>query len=142
LNYAVLKNSYQALALEEPSVNANPKAPVERNALSIMPMMQVSSLLTPASRQEIGLISNCGKNLYLLKGGDYQFTHCTVASYSNNYLPHRDPVLLVSNYIESKQPPGAERFNRYFSAIVFFGVKMDWWTTKWWSPKAAALFLM
>ena len=43
------------------------------------------------------LVSNCGKNVALVKGGDYSFTHCTIASYSNNFIQHKDPVLLVSN---------------------------------------------
>jgi hypothetical protein len=43
------------------------------------------------------LVSNCGKNVALVKGGDYTFTHCTIVSYSNNFIQHKDPVLLVSN---------------------------------------------
>jgi hypothetical protein len=43
------------------------------------------------------LISNCGSNIALVYGGDYNFTHCTVASYSNQYILHKNPVLSVSN---------------------------------------------
>ncbi|MEI9910050.1 MAG: hypothetical protein WDO71_10455 [Bacteroidota bacterium] len=38
------------------------------------------------------------RNIALIKGGTYNFTHCTVASYSNNYIQHKDPVLQVSNF--------------------------------------------
>jgi hypothetical protein len=43
------------------------------------------------------LVTNCGKNVALVKGGEYTFSHCTIASYSNNYIQHKDPVLFVSN---------------------------------------------
>jgi hypothetical protein len=41
------------------------------------------------------LISNCGNNI-ALGGGDYNFNHCTVASYGNLYLDHKKPVLFLS----------------------------------------------
>ena len=49
------------------------------------------------------LISNCGLNILLANGGDYEITHCTVASYSNVYLPHKKPVLVISNWDSTSQ---------------------------------------
>jgi len=46
------------------------------------------------------LVSNCGKNVELGYGGNYDFTHCTVAAYSNIYLTHKDPVLLLTDFIK------------------------------------------
>jgi hypothetical protein len=67
------------------------------------------------------LISNCGKNVILAKGGDYQFTHCTVASISNNYILHRDPVLFVSNYILVNNSPVTANLTASFHNCIFWG---------------------
>jgi len=67
------------------------------------------------------LVSNCGKNLYLLKGGSYQFTHCTVASISNNFIPHRDPVLQVSNYLKVNNVPVPAPLDATFRNCIFWG---------------------
>jgi len=120
INYAVLKNSYQTLALEGPSVNANPKLRLNE---SIIDNSYDAGIITINSSVQARncLVSNCGKNLYLLKGGDYQFTHCTVASYSNNYITHRDPVLLVSNYINVNNVPVTANLNAVFRNCIFWG---------------------
>jgi hypothetical protein len=34
----------------------------------------------------------------LTQGGQYHFTHCTLASYSNFYVQHKNPVLSVDNW--------------------------------------------
>ena len=57
----------------------------------------------------------------LLKGGDYQFTHCTVASYSNSFILHRDPVLTVSNYINVNNVPQTAALNALFRNCIFWG---------------------
>jgi hypothetical protein len=119
-NYAILKNSYQALALQDPSVNANPKLVL--NECIIDNAYDAGIIAINSSLQARNcLVSNCGKNLYLLKGGDYQFTHCTVASISNNYIPHRDPVLIVSNYIKVNNTPITANLNAAFRNCIFWG---------------------
>jgi hypothetical protein len=67
------------------------------------------------------LISNCGKNLALVRGGDYRFIHCTVASYSNDYILHKDPVLLASNYINVNNVPQTAPLNALFQNCIFWG---------------------
>jgi hypothetical protein len=97
-NYAVIKNSYQSIAVEEPSPNApNPK--VTLNECVIDNSYDAGIIASNSSITARNcLISNCGKNIVLIKGGNYSFTHCTVASYSNSYIQHKDPVLQVSNF--------------------------------------------
>ena len=52
------------------------------------------------------LISQCGNNgdlgvggsnVILAGGGKYEFNHCTIATYSNLYQNHKQPVCFVSN---------------------------------------------
>src|SRR5688572_6388085 len=97
MNYTVIKNSYQAIALEDVSSNApNPKLILNECVIDNSYDAGIIALNSSVTATNC-LISNCGKNVALVKGGDYSFTHCTVASYSNNFIQHKDPVLLVSN---------------------------------------------
>ena len=82
LTYAVVKNAYQAIVTEKPSVNANPKIILHQctvdNAYDAGILSVNSSLQADNS-----LISNCGSNIILSYGGVYNFTHCTVAAYTD-----------------------------------------------------------
>jgi hypothetical protein len=96
LTYAVIKNAYQSIAVVDPSVNANPKVTLNQCVIDNSfdaGIIAVNSRVTAINC----LISNCGKNIQLEKGGNYQFIHCTAASYSNSFISHTKPVLRVSN---------------------------------------------
>lgn len=96
LQYAVIKNAYQALSVEGAAPNNNPKLRLNEcivdNAFDAG-ILAVNSSITA----ENCLISNCGRNVSISGGGSYQFTHCTAVTYSNSYIDHKHPVLSVSN---------------------------------------------
>jgi len=96
LNYAVIKNSYQAIAVEDPSPNLNPKLTLNQCVIDNSYEAGIIALNSSITATNC-LISNCGKNIALGKGGDYKFTHCTVASYSNFFIQHEYPVLTLSD---------------------------------------------
>ncbi|MBC7946957.1 MAG: hypothetical protein H7Y42_03690 [Chitinophagaceae bacterium] len=95
INFAFIRNSYQAIVSLDPSPNANPKVVLNEclidNAYDAGIIGSNSSI-----KARNCLVTNCGKNVVLL-GGNYDFNHCTVASYSNMYILHRDPVLSIRN---------------------------------------------
>jgi hypothetical protein len=66
------------------------------------------------------LISNCGSNINIQLGGNYTFTNCTVATYSNIYLLHKNPVLALSDYLENSTPSTAA-LNASFINCIFWG---------------------
>jgi hypothetical protein len=97
MNYAVIKNSFQSIAVEDPSPNANPK--LTMNQCIIDNSYDAGIIASNSSITAINcLFSNCGKNIALIKGGTYRFTHCTAATYSSTYIDHKNPVLTVFNY--------------------------------------------
>jgi len=119
-NYAVIKNAYQAIALQEPSPNANPKLMLNECVIDNAYDAGIISV-NSSVRARNCLISNCGKNVLLVKGGDYQFTHCTVVTFANRFIEHRDPVLLVSNYIVINNNPVTASLNAVFRNCIFWG---------------------
>jgi hypothetical protein len=76
LQFAVIKNAYQAIVATDPSININPKITMQQciidNAYDAGILAANTSVYANNS-----LISNCGSNIVLIYGGDYNFTNCT-----------------------------------------------------------------
>ena len=119
LTYAVVKNAYQAIVTEKPSINANPKVILHQcivdNAYDAGIYCVNSSLQADNS-----LISNCGSNIILSYGGVYNFTHCTVAAYTTNYLNHKNPVLIVNNFLNQSGTTLTANLNAVFRNNIFW----------------------
>jgi hypothetical protein len=97
MNYAVINNSFQSIALEDPSSNINPKLTLNQSIINNSydaGIIASNSSITATNC----LFSNCGKNIALIKGGTYRFTHCTAATYSSTFIDHKNPVLTIFNY--------------------------------------------
>jgi hypothetical protein len=120
LNYAVIKNAYQAVAVQDLSVNANPKLVLNETIIDNAYDAGIISLNSDVKAVNC-LISNCGKNLVLAQGGNYEFTHCTVASYSNNFILHKEPVLYLSNYLVINNVAVPKNLNAVFQNNIFWG---------------------
>lgn len=97
LQFVQVKNAYQAIVLQNPASNANPKLVIQQ---SIIDNAFNAGILSSNSSIQASnlLVSNCANNIYIEAGGQYDFNHCTVASYSSSYLLHKTPVLTVANY--------------------------------------------
>jgi hypothetical protein len=118
-NYTVIKNAYQAIAAQDLPPNA-PSRKITLNECIIdnaydAGIITVNSSITARNC----LVSNCGKNIVLTKGGDYLFTHCTVA-YTNSYYIHEDSVLSVYDYDLSK-PSVIVPLSATFRNCIFWG---------------------
>jgi hypothetical protein len=95
--FAVINNAYQAVVVLGPSTDANPKVTLNE---SVINNSYDAGILSEQSnvRARNCLITNCGKNIELTYGGTYNFSYCTVASYSNEFIVHSNPVLSINNF--------------------------------------------
>ena len=116
LKYAVIKNAYQGIVTELPAENANPK--VTLNQCIIDNMYDAGILSVASSIKAINcLVSNCGNNIAIVGGGSYSFAHCTVVTYGTFFVPHKNPVLFVTDaYNEVPYP-----LNAFFRNCIFYG---------------------
>jgi hypothetical protein len=118
LQYAVIKNAYQAIVTGAPPAGAVPKLML--NQCIIDNSYDAGILAVQGSVQAVNcLISNCGRNIALAYGGNYQFLHCTAASFSNDFITHTQPVLSVSNY--QGEPPVSADLQATFTNCIFWG---------------------
>ncbi len=120
LTYALVKNANQAIVTEKPSINANPKVILHQcvvdNAFDIGILCMNSSMQADNS-----LVSNCSSNIIINYGGIYNFTHCTVAAYSTNFLNHKNPALIVNNFTQQAGATLTADLNAVFRNNIFWG---------------------
>ncbi|MBC7829812.1 MAG: hypothetical protein H7122_18855 [Chitinophagaceae bacterium] len=120
LNFALIKNAYQGIVAFEPSVNGNPKVVLNE---SIIDNCYDAGIIAIRSdiRARNCLISNCGKNLVLLNGGNYDFLHSSIVSISNNFITHKEPVLLLANFIQDGTTVLSNPLFAVFKNCIFWG---------------------
>ncbi|MFN8242662.1 MAG: hypothetical protein U0X40_01300 [Ferruginibacter sp.] len=121
LTHAIIKNAYQAVVAEKPSINANPKLVLHQ---CIIDNAYDAGLLCVNTSMQADncLISNCGGNVALLYGGTYNMTHCTVAAYSTSYFFHKTPVLQVTNFTAAGSGGNLTAdINAVFRNCIFWG---------------------
>lgn len=120
LNFAIIKNAYQALVLESPATNSNPKLRLQQciieNASDAGILSYNSSITADNS-----LIYNCGKNMQVSLGGSYQFSNCTLASYSTLYSLHKFPVLTLSNSLQQNGGLQTADLSASFTNCILWG---------------------
>jgi hypothetical protein len=96
LQFASVKNAYQAVVVDGPAPNANPKLVLKQciidNALDAG-LLFTNTKVTA----ENCLVSNCGRGIDASYGGNYSFIHCTIASYSNSYVLHKKPSIFLTD---------------------------------------------
>ncbi|MCW3089086.1 MAG: hypothetical protein JWP81_155 [Ferruginibacter sp.] len=119
LSFTTIKNAYQALVAEQMPANTNPKIILHQciidNAYDAGILCVNSSLQADNS-----LISNCGKNINIIYGGNYNFINCTVVGYSS-LLPHKNPVLTVSNFATQNGTTLTTGLDASFTNCIFWG---------------------
>lgn len=96
-NHTIIKNAYQALVVQQPSINGNPKLVAEHTEISNA--FEVGVLLANSS----ALFRNCllsrnSVNLAIIAGGNYSFENTSIAGYSTLYKSHIEPGTSISNF--------------------------------------------
>ena len=120
LTYAIIKNAYQGIVAEKPSINANPKVILDQciiDNIYDVGLLGIQSSITANNC----LISNCGMNVVFAHGGEYNLNHCTVSTYSNTFLLHKEPTLQVSNFIKENNTFLTANLNATFRNCIFWG---------------------
>ena len=124
LKHAIIKNAYQGIIAQDLSVNANPKLTISQCIIDNIYDAGILGINTNIYADNC-LISNCGSNILLGLGGDYRFIHCTVASYNNFFITHKNPVLQVSNAAMQNGVTLTDNHLKHFFKIVFFGEMVE-----------------
>ncbi len=120
LKFAIIKNAYQGIVAQGLSLNATPKVTLSQCIIDNVYDAGVLGINTNIVADNC-LISNCGKNILLALGGDYSFVHCTVATYGNFFIDHKNPVLQISNAADQGNTTLTAPLSATFTNCIFWG---------------------
>ncbi len=120
LKYAIIKNAYQGVIAQELSTTANPKLTLSQCIFDNIYDAGILGINTNIHADNC-LISNCGSNIQVQLGGDYRFINCTVASYANIYIAHKNPVLQLSNSLTQAGVNYTAPIKAFFQNCIFWG---------------------
>jgi hypothetical protein len=117
LKHAIIKNAYQGIIAQGLSTNA-PKVNLSQCIIDNSYDAGILGINTSIYADNC-LVSNCGSNIQTELGGNYRFINCTVASYSNTYMTHKNPVLKLFN--SSTEGNNTAALNALFQNCIFWG---------------------
>ncbi len=106
MQFTNILNAYQAIVVLQPNSNANPKLTLKQCKIDNAFDAGILSSNSSVTAQNC-LLSNCGKGVNISYGGTYNFTNCTIANYSNNYILHKNASVFASNFNENNQTNSA-----------------------------------
>ena len=116
LNYAVIRNAFQGI-ITVLGISTIPKITLNQCIINNVYDAGIISIASSIKATNC-LISNCGSNISISGGGIYSFTHCTVATYGNLFIAHKNPVLYVSNGYQNQIGP---LLDARFTNCIFYG---------------------
>lgn len=120
LKYVTVRNAYQGLVVEKPAANGSPKVRLEECIIDNCYDAGILAINSSISAENC-LVSNCGKNVQLVQGGQYEFTHCTNVAVTNSYISHRQPVLAVADFIKIGDDVTTGDMQAAFTNCIFWG---------------------
>ena len=119
LQHSIIRNAYQGIVAQELSLTPQPKLTLSRCIIDNIFDVGILGINTNIGADNC-LISNCGSNVQF-QGGDYRFTNCTIASYNNNYISHKNAVLQVSDIITHDGGNTSAPLNAIFANSILWG---------------------
>lgn len=120
LEDVVIRNAYQGIAAEGSSVPGEEKITLNRSLIYNCYDVGVIALNSSITAMN-SIIYNCGRNIILLRGGRYNFVHCTVAATGNAYVPHKQPVLTVTDFTKEQNVFSFAATEASFVNCIFWG---------------------
>jgi hypothetical protein len=119
INYGIIKNAYQGIAIGGMAAGGA-KLTLNETIIDNAYEQGIWAINTNINARNL-LVSNCGQNIFLFGGGNYNFTHCTVASYSTAYVAHKKPALSVFDYYEQNGVVNSAPLTANFTNCIFWG---------------------
>lgn len=120
ISFAQLKNAQQALTLHEPAHSNMPVLTLQQTIIDNAADAGIWAIGSSIEAQNV-VISNCGKNIVVAKGGSYHFTHCTIAAYTTPFVQHKAPLVQLSNFWEKDGTTATKGLQILFQNSILWG---------------------
>lgn len=120
LRHADISNAYQAIVATDPVTNGSVKLLLDGCRIDNAYDAGILGVHSSITAQNC-LVSNCGKGVMLVYGGNYNFTHCTDAAFSNTLIQHKEPALVVTDYAGGGNALKTADMRASFTNCIFWG---------------------
>lgn len=120
LKHTIIKNANNGVVAQGLSLTADPKVNLSQCIIDNIYETGILGINTSIYADNC-LISNCRSNIQAELGGDYRFINCTIASYGNTYIAHKNPVLQLSNSFTEGNINSTASLNAFFQNCIFWG---------------------
>ena len=120
LTYTYVTNAYQGIVVEKVASNVNPKLTLNNCVLDNIYDIGLLAVNSSVVANNC-LFSNCGTNIALIYGGNYQFNHCTVVSVSNSFVQHKNPAVSATNFVKQNNTVYTSPLTASFTNSIVWG---------------------
>lgn len=120
LKNVIIKNAYQGIVAQSLQSSGIPKVTMSQCIIDNVYDAGILGINTSIYADNC-LISNCGSNVNLLYGGDYQFINCTIATYGNLFINHKSPVLQIADFISQDESIFTAPLTALFQNTILWG---------------------
>lgn len=131
IHNTVITNATNAIIIDGASINNNPKLELHNTFIYNVEESGILALNGSLKASNTIIANSNQYNMILIKGGDYEFNHCTFVNYATtSYLSRKKPVLTMRDYQVSYDVNGNRVINvadgnfRFKNSIIY-GTKSD-----------------
>lgn len=120
IRYAEIRNAYQGLVLEGPASTGEFKLKISETRVDNCFDAGILSFGSSIDATNL-IVSNCGKGILMIYGGNYLFRHCTVSAISTNYFLHKEPAIILTDFYQDGATVHINDTKAIFENNIFWG---------------------
>ncbi len=124
LDWVVLKNAYKGIQIDSMGFSDNPVLAISNSRIENMTMNCIDARTTFLKASNCVFANSGSYSVALLFGGNYEFSHCTIANFYN-LGTRKEPSLILNNYYEYNKTIYSFDFKASLINCIIYGSNPD-----------------
>ena len=120
IDWAIIKNANKGIQIDSMGFSENPVLTISNSKIENMTLNCIDARTTFIKASNCVFANSGSYTIALLFGGDYEFSHCTVANYFR-VGTRKEPALILNNYFEYNKITYSFNFNALFGNCIIYG---------------------
>lgn len=131
IHNTIIRNATNAIVVDSLSVNNNPKLELHNTFIYNVEESGIIGINASVKASNTIIANSNQYNMILIKGGEYDFQHCTFANYATtSYLTRKKPIITMRDYQVTYDNSGNRIINVAnglfsFKNSIIYGTKSD-----------------
>ena len=120
INNAVIRNAIKGIQVDSLSTTSEPVLTLKNSVIENMTLNCLDARTTSIKASNCVFTNSGYCSVRLLLGGNYEFTHCTMANYYDGNV-RSEPILYLNNYYSYENVVYAYDFEARFNNCIVYG---------------------